>query len=64
MIGEGEWTWHLCKKHRCSLLLVFVIKRFLKQIAIKSHLQASLKLDTLNALLQVSLCGIELENRL
>ena len=35
---------------------------FSKQDFVKSHLQASLKLDTLDALMQISLCKIELEN--
>ena len=34
----------------------------LKKNAIKNHLRASLKLDTLDALMQVSLCGTKLES--
>ena len=35
---------------------------FSKQSAIKSHFRVSLKLDSLDALMRVSLCRIELEN--
>ena len=45
-------------------LLVIIIceRRYLKENAIIESLQASLKLDTLDALMCVSLCGIEVKN--
>jgi type IV secretory pathway TrbL component len=44
------------------MIIAIYEKGFLEQNAIKSQLRASLKLESLNAMMQMSLCVIELEN--
>jgi hypothetical protein len=66
-INEWYTNWpHLMKIWQKILVIpssIAICERgFSKQNAIKSHLRTSLKLDTLDALMRVSLCGIELKN--
>ena len=61
-IGIPKWL-HLMKLYLKILVnsssIVVCERGFTKQNAIKSHLQASLKLDSLDVLMRVSLCMIE-----
>ncbi len=44
------------------MIIAIYEKGFLEQNVIKSQLWTSLKLESLNAMMQMSLCMIELEN--
>jgi hypothetical protein len=52
--------WH--KIHVTPINIVICEKGFCKQNAFKNHLQTSLKLNTMDALMKVSLCNIKMDN--
>jgi hypothetical protein len=67
--GLQQVVYQLIKSHETlakylSFLQVAICEKgFSKQKSIKNHLWASLKLNTLDALMQISLCGIEIKNK-
>jgi hypothetical protein len=53
---------NLCNFDKKYLLFLQILLFMRGAFPNKSHLQGSLKLDTLNALMRVSLCNIEMDN--